>query len=173
LSFQEPNQSSTSQYKKVPITVDVPGKGHVFKMRLISTLNIHSPSSLLLDRLRRVQYKVPGIESFLCDPTIAEIVLFDDCGIHMGEGKSMTWYVAHIQKIVKCPISRAKLNYLKPVPLSEVDIKILPKYYKLCSSLCYTYGGYEGQEADLISTSAVIGLVSLKFDGGTGMYTLD
>jgi hypothetical protein len=36
-----------------------------------------------------------------------------------------------------------------------------------------TYGGYEGQEADLISTSALIGLVSLKFDGGTGMYTLD
>jgi hypothetical protein len=39
----------------------------------------------------------------------------------------MTWYLAHIQKIVKYHVSGAKLNYLKPVSLFEVDIKILPK----------------------------------------------
>jgi hypothetical protein len=43
-------------------TIDILGKCYVFKMRLISILNIHSPSSLPFDRLRRVQYEVAGFE---------------------------------------------------------------------------------------------------------------
>jgi hypothetical protein len=37
---------------KVLPTVDVPRKGLVFKMRLITALNAHPPSKLPLDRLR-------------------------------------------------------------------------------------------------------------------------
>jgi hypothetical protein len=37
---------------KVSSTIDVPGKGSIFKMRLITKLNAHSPYKLPLDRLR-------------------------------------------------------------------------------------------------------------------------
>jgi hypothetical protein len=36
----------------VLLIVDVPGKGSVFKMRLIIKLNAHPPSNLPLDKLR-------------------------------------------------------------------------------------------------------------------------
>ena len=41
---------------KVCPIAHVPKKGNVFKMRLILELNIHPPSKLPLDRLRRIQY---------------------------------------------------------------------------------------------------------------------
>ena len=48
------NSDDVLSHLKVCPTVHVPGKGDVFKMRLISELNIHLPSKLPLDRLRRV-----------------------------------------------------------------------------------------------------------------------
>ena len=54
---------------KVCPTIHVPGKGDVFKMRLISELNSHPPSKLPLDRLRRVQYQTFADSSYLSNDT--------------------------------------------------------------------------------------------------------
>lgn len=59
------------------------------------------------------------------------------------------------------------------ISLFEVDVKILPKYYKLCSGLWFTYDGYEDGEADLMSLEVVTCLVSLIFDGEIDTYTLN
>jgi len=79
---------------KVSSTIDVPGKGSIFKMRLITKLNAHSPYKLPLDRLRWVQYKTCVRGSFTQeDHEVEEVGLFDDVGIIMKEDKKLTWYL--------------------------------------------------------------------------------
>jgi len=48
-------------------TIEVLGKGEVYKMRLISKLNIHSLEKLPLDRLKRVRYKSTDLDAYVHD----------------------------------------------------------------------------------------------------------
>ena len=90
-------------HSKVCPSVHVPGKGDVFKMRLILELNSYPPSKLPLDRLRRVQYRTSANSSYLSNDTngFQEIGLFDDICVLMEEGRSLTWYLGRVQKMVK------------------------------------------------------------------------
>ncbi len=69
--------------KSLPI-VEVPGKGLVFKMRLIIELNVHPPFKLPLDILRGVQYRTCVKGSFTQKVhEVEEVGPFDDVGVIM------------------------------------------------------------------------------------------
>ena len=151
-------------HSKVCPTVHVLGKGDVFKMRLISELNSHPPSKLPLDRLRQVQYKTSTDSSYLSNDTndLQEIGLFDDVGVLMEERRSLTWYLGHVQKMVKHYENLgASVDYVRPVPLNEHGIQILLKYYKHIEGLEYSYSRYGGYEVDFIKLEHVIRLVPM------------
>ncbi len=115
---------------KVSLTIDVSRKGSIFKMRLITKLNAHSPYKLPPDRLRCVQYKTCVRGSFTQeDHEVKEVGLFDDVGIIMEEGKKLTWYLGCVKNI-KHLDKGGHADYVRLVQLNEEGIKILPKYYK-------------------------------------------
>ena len=66
-------------------TVEVPGKGQIYKMRLISELNIHSLEKLPLDRLRRVKYKNIDPNIYVHGDDEVYVGLFDDVGLLFDE----------------------------------------------------------------------------------------
>ena len=159
---------------KVCPTVHVPGKGDVFKMRLISELNTHPASKLPLDRLIRVQYRTSTDSSYLSNNAhdLQEVGLFDDVGVLMEEGKNLVWYLGRVQKMVKQHEKGAAVDYVRPVPLNEPGIQILLKYYKHIKGLEYSYGGYGGYEADFIKLEHVIRLVPMSINADSGTYLL-
>ncbi len=129
---------------KLFLIIDVPRKGSVFKMRLITELNAYPPSKLPLDRLRQVQYRTCVKSSFTQEVhAVEEAGLFYDVGIIMKKGKKLIWYLGHVQKIIKHFDKGRHINYVKHVQLNEEGIKILPKYYKQIEGLHYSYGGHE------------------------------
>jgi len=68
-------------------TIEVPSKSEVYKMRLMSELNIHSLEKLPLDRLRHVKYKNTDSDAYVHDNDQVHVELFDDVGILFDEGK--------------------------------------------------------------------------------------
>lgn len=72
---------------KYSSTVEVPGKGQIYKMRLISELNIHSLEKLPLDRLRRVKYKNIDPNIYVHGDDQVYVGLFDDVGLLFDEGE--------------------------------------------------------------------------------------
>jgi hypothetical protein len=90
---------------------------------------------------------------------IQEIGLFYDVGILMEEGKSLTWYLGRIQKMVKRHEKSTGVDYVRFVPTNEPGIQILLKYYKHIEGLQYSYIGYSGYEADFIKLKHAICLV--------------
>jgi hypothetical protein len=158
---------------KISPTIDVSGKGLVFKMRLIAELNTHSPSKLPIDRLRRVQYKACiGGSHFDYAHDIEEVGLFDDVAVIMEEGNTLTWYLGRVQKMVKNYDKGGSVDYMRPINLKEEGIKLLLKYYKHVEGLCYSYGGYGGHEADFVCLNHIICLVSLRRDVGIENFLL-
>ncbi len=155
------------------LIVDVPGKGLVFKMKLITELNVHPPFKLPLDRLRGVQYRISVKGSFTQKVhEVEEVGLFYDVGIIMEEGKKLIWYLGRVQKIIKHLDKGGHIDYVRPIQLNEEGIKILPKYYKQIEGLHYSYGGYGGHEADLVNLSPVICLIALTRDVETKDFLL-
>jgi len=145
-----------SKATKLFLIIDVPRKGSVFKMGLITELNAHPPSKLPLDMLRQVQYRTCVKGSFTQEVhAVEEACLFYDVGIIMKEGKKLIWYLGHVQKIIKHFDKGQHINYVRHVQLKEEGIKILPKYYKQIEGLHYSYGGYGGHEADVICLIAL------------------
>ena len=68
-------------------TIEVPGKGQIFKMMLISELNIRSLEKLSLDRLRCVKYKNIDPNIYVHDDDQVYMGLFDDVGLLFDEGE--------------------------------------------------------------------------------------
>lgn len=155
-------------------TVEVPGKGQIYKMRLISELNIHSLEKLPLDRLRRVKYKNIDPNIYVHDDDQVYVGLFDDVGLLFDEGEGkLVWHIGRVQKIVKTVGEKgAKVDYVRSVSLSDENISILPKYYKHIAGLEYTYGGYEGAECDFIGLESIICIVSIVINVDKDVYTL-
>jgi len=82
---------------KVLLIFDVPKKGSIFKMRLITKLNAHTPSKLPLDRLRQIHYRTCVEGSFTQEVhEVEEVGLSNDVGIIMEKSKKMIWYLEHI-----------------------------------------------------------------------------
>jgi hypothetical protein len=82
---------------KVLSIIDVPKKGSVFKMKLITNQNAHTPSKLPLDRLRQINYKTCVQGSFTQEVhEVEEVGLSDDVGIIMKKSKKLIWYLGHI-----------------------------------------------------------------------------
>ena len=90
----------------------------------------------------------------------------------MEERKSLTWYLGHVQKMVKHYEKGASVDYLRPIPLNEHGIQILLKYYKHIEDLEYSYGGYGGYEADFIKLEHVICLDPMTISTDSRMYLL-
>ena len=146
----------------------------MYKMRLISELNIHSLEKLPLDRLRRVRYKSTDPNAYVHDDDQVHVGLFDDVGLLFDEGKGkLVWHIGRVQKIVKAVGEKgAQVDYARSVSLSDEKISILPKYYKHIAGLEYTYGGYEGAECDFIGLESVVCIVSIVIDADKDVYTL-
>lgn len=91
----------TASGDRISSTVDVPGKGPVYKMRLVTELN-QSPGSLPLDRLRRVQVRKSAAPVGVLSNGTEEIGLFDNVAVHLEEGEDRhAWYVGRVQKMFK------------------------------------------------------------------------
>lgn len=90
--------------RKVPATVEVPEKGPVYKMRLITEL-IQSPGNISLDRLRRVQvHEGPREQAGFVRGGEEEVGLFDNVAVHFVEGAGgdeHRYYIGRVQKIFK------------------------------------------------------------------------
>lgn len=70
-----------------------------------------------------------------------ELGLFDDVAMFFEENKQIVCYLGRVQKLVKIVGESSRVDYVRAVPLSSKNIKILPKYYKHISGLRYSYGG--------------------------------
>ena len=104
---------------------------------------------------------------------LQDIGLFDDVGVLMEEGRSLTWYLGRVQKMMKHYEKVAGVDYVRPVPQNESGIQILLKYYKHIEGLEYSYGGYGGYEANFIKIKHVICLVLMTISAYSRMYLLD
>jgi hypothetical protein len=155
-------------------TVEVSCKGQIYKMRLISELNIHSFEKLPLDRLKRVTYKNIDPNIYVHDDDQVYVKLFDDVGLVFDEGKGkLVWHIGRVQKTVKTVREkRTQVDYAQSVSLSNENISILPKYYKHIVGLEYTHGSYEGAECDFIGLESIVCIVSIVINVDNDDYTL-
>ncbi|GAQ92670.1 hypothetical protein KFL_010890010, partial [Klebsormidium nitens] len=166
---------------KVPSTVDVPGKGPVYKMRVISELNKH-PGSLPLDWLRRVQVRDTPENTTGADGGGGEEVgLFDVVAVYfvngpLAEADSHQWYLGRIQKMFKKYATGARVDYVLPVSLGDERdpaVHLVLKYFTRTGTKTFVYGGQEAAgEADPISLGSVIGNADLRKDDQGSAYTL-
>jgi hypothetical protein len=86
---------------KVSAVVDVPGKGPVYKMRLITELN-QADGDLPLDRLRRVQVHEGSQRGGNGAGGPEEAGLFDNVAVYFLEGAdNHEWYLGRVQKMFK------------------------------------------------------------------------
>jgi hypothetical protein len=90
----------------------------------------------------------------------------------MEEGKKLIWYLGRVQKFIKHLDKGGHIDYVRPAQLNDEAIKILPKCYKKIEGLHYSYGGYVGHEADLVTLSHVICLIALTRDVETEDFLL-
>lgn len=67
--------------------IEVPNKDQVYKMMLISKLNIYYVGNLSLDMLRYVRYKNTNPNTYMHDDNQMHVGLFDDVGLLFDEGK--------------------------------------------------------------------------------------
>ena len=75
-------------------------------------------------------------------------------------------------KMVKHHEKGASVDYVRPVPLNELSIQILLKYYKHTEGLQYSYGGYGGYEIDFIKLEHIIHLVLMCTNVDSRRYLL-
>jgi hypothetical protein len=92
---------SIPQAGKVSAVVDVPGKGPVYKMRLITELN-QADRDLPLDRLRRVQVHESSQRRGNGAGGPEEAGLFDNVAVYFLErADNHEWYLGRVQKMFK------------------------------------------------------------------------
>lgn len=134
---------------KICPTVDVPDKGPVFKMRLITELNSCS-RNLSLDRLRRVQVRAPQGASSTTPESGNDVTvgLFDDVAMQLADSSSKPCvYLARIQKMFKVTSTGGRVDFQNPVSLAEdardPGVRVIVKYYKALDGerLTYNMGG--------------------------------
>jgi hypothetical protein len=166
-------RASNLTRQKVPVKVEVPGVGDVYKNKLIHEM-AGSPGKVPLDRLQRVKVRrvqEEGTSSGGGD----EVGLFDNIGIWLQEGSEYRWYVAKVQKMFREYDRGVKVDYQRPVSLTDKDgkVKLVCKYYKELESGLFQYGGYGGNENDPVPLTAVIGVLApLRLDIVSGLYSL-
>jgi hypothetical protein len=104
---------------KTSPTVEVPGKGLVYKMHLITELNTN-PEHLSLDRLRRVHARSQeSVASGLPSPDEQMAGLFDDIALELvSQDEKSMWYLARIQKVFKVTLGGARIDYQRPVSIA-------------------------------------------------------
>ncbi|GAQ78082.1 hypothetical protein KFL_000070500 [Klebsormidium nitens] len=189
-AFQEIGDASTdgtdsSVREKTSTTVEVPGKGLVYKARLISELNA-APEHLSLDRLRRVQASTQRAGSSVeavtdSDAEGKEVGLFDDVAIELLSSDDKTaWFLARVQKMFKVTSGGARIDYHRPVSIAEATreagVEVILKYYKAVDAtrLAYQYGGYEDEgEADPMPLTAILCTIKLSPLTDQGHYELE
>lgn len=151
---------------KTSPTVDVPGVGPVYKMRLIAECNVNA-DKLPLDRLRRVRHRAVDASGTVED--IGDVGLHDRVAVAIVDGDGMySWHIGQILAMSKVLEGGRKVEYFLPVRLEDCDdsIKLFLKYFTVvdqANPCVLQYGGCEGAEVDPIPLSAVIcRIVSLK-----------
>lgn len=100
---------------KVATTVHVPGKGQVYKMRVISQLN-ETPDKLSLDRLRRVQQRAKedfGLSNESSDD-VHEVALFSNVALWLKDGDRHRVQMARVQKIFRVGTRGGKTDVQHP-----------------------------------------------------------
>jgi hypothetical protein len=158
--------SSGAPKVKHPATVQVPGHGSVYKMRLVSQLNA-TPHHVPLDRLRRVRVRSQDGTSEAADSTSDEVGLFDVVALWLEEtANTHNWFIGKVQKMHRIGNRRGRTDYHLPVSLAALrddKVFVVCKYYKEVdtSRTRFRYGGYEGEESDSIPLTAVIAVVNL------------
>jgi hypothetical protein len=161
---------------KHPCTVEVPDKGLVYKMRLISEMN-SNPSSLSLDRLKRVQTRrtQDGFEVVKIDGS--RVGLSDVVALYFEEASVVSWYLGKVQKMFKVGRNNQKIDYHIDVSLEpprDEKIFLVCKLFKaiITNSVQFRYGGYEGMESDPASISAVITVIDLPYSEELSCFVL-
>jgi hypothetical protein len=176
LSSDEPAVNRSASRTRIPCTVDVPGKGSVYKMRLISELN-SNPASLSLDRLKRVQARRAQDGSHQVELDGLTVGLSDVVALHFEEKSEVTCYLGKVQKMFKVGRNNQKIDYHLDVSLEpprDESIHLVCKFFKEIgtSSTRFEYGGYEGKESDPASISAVICVIDLQYSDEDSCYIL-
>ena len=64
------------------------------------------------------------------------------------------------------------IDYVGTMSLDESGITILPRYYKHVADFQYKYGGFAGEEVDLVPLEYVICIVALTFHEEVGLYII-
>ena len=89
--------SSEIARPQVSLLVDVLGKGLVYKMNLVSSLNVQAPCKLPLDHLKRVKYKRVSDPSLSLVKIDFELDLFDDVAVKMkNKSGNISWFLCHV-----------------------------------------------------------------------------
>jgi hypothetical protein len=176
LSADESQTNQPSARNKVPCTVEVPNKGLVYKMRLISELN-SSPSSLSLDRLKRVQARRAQDGSKAVELDGLSVGLSDVVALHFEEGNVVSWYLGKVQKMFKVGRNNQKIDYHLDVSLEaprDESVFFVCKFFKEIgtSSTRFKYGGYEGMESDSVSMGSVISIIDLPYSNEESCFVL-
>lgn len=158
--------------------VKVPGIGMVYKMRLVVECCL-CPDKLPLDRLQRVRHRSNdgrGAPTPIEDP--ASIGLYDNVAVAIDDGNGLyKWYVAQVQAMTKFIEQGRRVDYCRPVPLVGADgsVKLTLKYYKAVDESntgLLQFGGFEGEETDMIPlTSVICRVCSLKYTDA-GLFQL-
>lgn len=175
-SDENATSQSSSSRSKIPCTVDVPGKGSVYKMRFISELNAN-PASLSLDRLKRVQSRRAQDGARQVELDGLSVGLSDVVALHFQEASEVTCYLGKVQKMFKVGRNNQKIDYHLNVSLEpprDESIHLVCKFFKEIgtSSTRFEYGGYEERESDPASISAVICVIDLPYSDEESCYVL-
>lgn len=163
---------------RVPTTVDVPGKGPVYKMRLISQLN-DTPEKLSLDRLRRVRQRATddALAGSAADDDILQVGLFSVVSLWYKIGSDYSVLLGKVQKMYRVGANGSKVDYQRPVllttPRDEKTFLICKFYMEDPVTKTFAYGGHEGTEKDPVPLTAVITPISsLVQDEETNVWSI-
>lgn len=170
-SGAEPDGAGPRSAKpKVATTVHVPGKGQVYKMRLISQLN-ETPDKLSLDRLRRVQQRAreDHARQEEINDDFHHVALFSNVALWLRDEDRHKVQLAKVQKMFKLGARGGRTDIQHPIPLSTVRD---PKIFLICKLYLhdrrtnrYLYLETSGIENEPIPLSSVIISVSSLVQG--------
>jgi hypothetical protein len=120
-ALQEVGEESDTPGERLKIspTVEVPEKGLVYKVRLITEFNA-SPGQFPLDRLRRVRFQASANASSSNQSAENEVGLFDDVAMEiLDENMEEQWYLARVQKMFKVTQGGGRIDHQVPVSIAE------------------------------------------------------
>lgn len=165
--------------QKISPTVEVPGVGTVYKMKLISELST-SPGKLPVDRLQRVRTRT-GTDTHEVVDDMGMVGLYDNVAVFFVEKDAdkqevYEWHVGQVLVMTNTLDSGRKVDYRLPVSLTQLQegVRLTLKYFTVedAGARLLRFGGSEGRESDQVALTSVICRVSSLKYRDDGLYEL-